>query len=74
MKARVPSMGSTIQAGASEPWAGWISASSDSQPMSGTSAPRRSRRKRSTAMSASVTGDPPSFDQTPADVRSPERK
>src|SRR5580704_2532116 len=56
-KARVPSIGSTIQTRRAASRAGSSTLSSDSQPTSPPAAASRSRSRLSTAMSASVTGD-----------------
>ena len=73
-KARVPSIGSTIHSRGARRRAGSSVVSSDSQAASGRASMRRTLRKESTATSASVTGEPPCFDQTRAVVFPPRRK
>src|SRR5277367_6604231 len=73
-KARVPSIGSAMTSADRATRAVSSVVSSESQPASGNSAPRRARRNRSTARSALVTGEPPSLYWTFAPVLAPEAK
>src|SRR3954454_1860568 len=66
--ARVPSIGSTTQMRGAWMRARSSSVSSESQPHSGAIALSRARKKLSTAMSASLTGEPPCLVQFLTDV------
>ena len=74
MKARVPSMGSTTHTSRLSMRAKSSAVSSDSQAQWGSSRDSSVLRNSSTERSASVTGEPPFFDQMRAVVPSPERK
>ena len=73
-KARVPSIGSTTMRLRRERRSKSSAVSSDSQPASGNASRNRRFISASAARSAPVTGEPPIFDSTCAEVRAPGRK
>src|ERR1700723_1879051 len=72
--ARVPSIGSTMMRQRRESRSKSSTVSSESQPASGNASCKRRFRSESAARSASVTGDPPAFVTTRAEVRAPGLK